>query len=87
MASPPPWVASEPSPVLVPMAFWLPSGEGPLLPRVRAALKEWIRSSGSDGDVLRWAITAVDSRRGVQLEAVVVTLTPAPAASASATTL
>ena len=79
MASPHPRVASEPSPVLVPVALWLPPGEGPLLPRAREALEERIRSSGAEGDVLRWAITAIDPRQGVQLEAVVVTLTPASA--------
>lgn len=73
---------AEPPAVLEPLTFWLPSGEGPLLPRLRAALAERIRSRGTEAEVLRWAITAVDPRKGVQLEAVVVTLTPA-----SATTL
>jgi len=67
-----------PRPVLVPFCFWLPRNTGsscPLDPPDPAALRSTIRAhlndlGWADAQPLRWAITAVDPLRGLQLEGV-----------------
>jgi len=67
-----------PRPVLVPFCFWLPRTAGsscPLDPPDPAALRSTIRAhlndlGWADAQPLRWAITAVDPLRGLQLEGV-----------------
>ncbi|MEA5443599.1 hypothetical protein [Cyanobium gracile] len=64
---------------LVPLELWLQTSPGPLLPQLRQALRqEAIRLAGAGAEPLRWAITAVDSARGLRLEGIVVG--PAPTA-------
>ena len=61
---------------LQPLELWFLPTAGPLLPQVRAALSEYARTvGGTAGDVaepLRWAITAVEARRGLRIEGVLV---------------
>ena len=65
-------------PVLVPFCFWLPRTAGSsrqLDPPDPAALRSAIRAhltdlGWADAQPLRWAITAVDPLRGLQLEGV-----------------
>lgn len=49
---------------LEPIELWLQPVEGPLLPQLRTAL------AGAGGEPLRWAITAVESGRGLRIEAI-----------------
>lgn len=60
---------------LEPLELWLPPGPGPVLPRARRALAE---AAGTDGEPLRWAITAADPERGLRLEAVLLVPGAAP---------
>jgi hypothetical protein len=68
-----------PRPVLVPFCFWLPRTAGALPqsnPPDPATLRRVIRThltglGWAGTDPLRWAITAVDPLRGLQLEGVV----------------
>jgi hypothetical protein len=58
---------------LVPLELWVRPAPGPRLPQLRQALaKEARRLAGEGAEPLRWAITAVDPRRGLRLEGVVV---------------
>lgn len=58
---------------LVPLELWLQTAPGPRLPQLRQALaKEARRLAGEGAAPLRWAITAVDPRRGLRLEGIVV---------------
>ena len=64
---------------LVPLEFWLTPSPGPLLPQLRQGLaREARRLAGEGAEPLRWAITAVDPRRGLRLEGIVVAPVPAP---------
>lgn len=64
---------------LVPLELWLPASPGPLLPQLRQGLaREARRLAGEGAEPLRWAITAVDPRRGLRLEGIVVAPAPAP---------
>jgi hypothetical protein len=66
--------APQTFPVLVPFAFWLAVAAParlPSLPSLRAAIAAQLVALGwPDAEPLRWAITAVDSSRGLQLEGV-----------------
>jgi hypothetical protein len=74
-----------PRPVLVPFCFWLPRTAGsshPLDPPDPTALRSAIRAhltelGWADAQPLRWAITAVDPLRGLQLEGVGMRQVPA----------
>lgn len=65
-------------PVLVPFGFWMPwpiaAGEAPSPPdafALSAAITAHLANLGWPGaEPLRWAITAVDPNRGLQLEGV-----------------
>ncbi len=58
---------------LVPLELWLQAAPGPLRPQLYQALtREARRLAGEGAEPLRWAITAVDPRRGLRLEGVVV---------------
>ena len=64
-----------PRPLLVPFFFWLPPSACSLRPLAPAALRSAIRAhlaelGWADAQPLRWAITAVDPLRGLQLEGV-----------------
>jgi len=64
---------------LVPLELWVRPAPGPRLTQLRQALaREARRLAGEGAEPLRWAITAVDPRRGLRLEGVVV----APASTA-----
>ncbi len=64
---------------LVPLELWLQAAPGPLLPQLRQALtREARRLAGEGAEPLRWAITAVDPRRGLRLEGIVVGPAPTP---------
>jgi hypothetical protein len=64
---------------LVPLELWLQAAPGPLLPQLRLALaREARRLAGEGAEPLRWAITAVDPRRGLRLEGIVVGPAPTP---------
>ncbi|MDM7952621.1 MAG: hypothetical protein QUV07_05315 [Cyanobium sp. CZS 25K] len=58
---------------LVPLALWLQTSPGALLPQLRQALQqEATRLAGAGAEPLRWAVTAVDACRGLRLEGIVV---------------
>ena len=64
-----------PRPVLVPFCFWLAPSASSSRPLDPAALRSAIRAhlaelGWADAQPLRWAITAVDPLRGLQLEGV-----------------
>jgi hypothetical protein len=64
---------------LVPLELWVCPAPAPRLPQLRQALsREARRLAGEGAEPLRWAITAVDPRRGLRLEGVVVGPAPTP---------
>lgn len=74
------------APVLVPFGFWLPQHDAAGQPRTAPdpnALREAIRVhlaglGWPEAESLRWAITAVDPIRGLQLEGVGLCETASP---------
>ncbi len=63
----------------MPLELWLQTSPGPRLPQLRQALaREARRLAGEGAEPLRWAITAVDPRRGLRLEGIVVGPAPTP---------
>jgi hypothetical protein len=63
----------------VPLELWVCPAPAPRLPQLRQALsREARRLAGEGAEPLRWAITAVDPRRGLRLEGVVVGPAPTP---------
>ena len=72
----------DPPPVLVPFCFWLPraacalpQSNPPDPATLRSAIRTHLTGLGWPGtEPLRWAITAVDPLRGLQLEGVGSTL-------------
>ena len=70
--------AMDPPPVLVPFCFWLPRTacsprqlDPPDPTALRSAIRAHLTHLGwADAQPLRWAITAVDPLRGLQLEGV-----------------
>ena len=64
--------------------LWLAPVPGPLLPQLRAQLRELCQQRGGAGTrALRWALTAAEQARGVRIEVVLVLEgPPLPPASA-----
>ena len=71
----------SPKTTLVPFSFWT-NGTGASVPRLSAAMAEQFLALGlRQAEPLRWAITAVDPQRGLQLEGIVVAAAPPAAES------
>jgi len=57
---------------LEPLQLWFRPLQGPLLPQLQPALEAAAQAQAGPGaQLLRWAITAAEPRRGLRIEAMV----------------